>query len=149
MAFNIYFKKTTSDPKTAVKVFEGNAIEKTCTPYAELDDLNGYVIIDYTAAILDYNYAEYGGKSYFITDRTRDIGGKMKVFLKVDSLSTYWNQIKECDAVVNTTTDSNGWTAMVQGNRMIYAYGVNHGLTLPTEAWIDFDDAHFYMGIYG
>lgn len=155
-SFTITLEKTTSDPKQAVKsIVPESAVTKDCTPYETLDDLNGYVILDYDSTLMDKNYAQYDGKFYFVTDRTRDIGHKMKIFLRIDSLSTYWNQIKECDAVVNTTTNpsdplnTSGWTANVQGNRLVYCWSVNHASQVDQSQIIDFSPNQFYMGIYG
>lgn len=150
MAFSIHFKQTTSDPKTAEKKFVANIdYEKTCTPYEALDDLNGYVIIDYDSNVMGCNYAEYDGKKYFVTDRVRQPGQKLQVRLRIDSLSTYWEQINQCQAMVRTSSDSNGWTKMIQGDRMIYAYQVTHATDPKERPALDYDPGHFYMGIYG
>lgn len=155
MAFSIHFKQTTSDPKTAEKKFVENIdYEKTCTPYEALDDLNGYVIIDYDPDIMGCNYAEYDGKKYFVTDRVRQPGQKLQVQLRVDSLSTYWTHIKQCRAVVRTTTDTNGWSRYMRGNRLVQSYNVTHAAQDPligTRPFsdLDFGNTHLYMGIYG
>ena len=150
MAFSIHFKQTTSDPKTAEKKFVENIdYEKTCTPYEALDDLNGYVIIDYDANVMGCNYAEYDSKKYFVTDRIRQPGQKLQVRLRIDSLSTYWGQINQCEAIVRTTSNVGGWTKMIQGDRMIYSYQVTHATDPYERPALDYDPGHFYMGIYG
>lgn len=149
-SFTIGFNTTKSDPKTAIKTFESDPIQKQCTPYEALDDLNGYVIIDYDPNVMGCNYAEYDGKKYFVTDRIRQPGQKLQVKLRIDSLSTYWGQINQCQAMVRTSSASNGWTKMIQGDRMIYSYQVTHATDPATfTSDIDFDKGHFYMGIYG
>ena len=148
MAFEINFRTTTSDPKTAVKAFESDPIQKTCTPYEALDDLNGYVIIDYDANVMGCNYAEYDGKKYFVADRIRQPGQKLQVRLRIDSLSTYWYYIAQCSAVVRTTTDTNGWSRYMQGNRLVQSYNVTHAAQ-GSYSNLDFDSTHLYMGIYG
>lgn len=157
MAFTIHFKQTTSDPKTAEKKFVANIdYEKQCTPYEALDDLNGYVIIDYDSNVMGCNYAEYDGKKYFVTDRIRQPGQKLQVKLRIDSLSTYWGQINQCEAIVRTTTQipdddhkETGWTKMIQGDRMIYSYQVTHATDPYERPALDYDPGHFYMSIYG
>lgn len=156
MAFSIHFKQTTSDPKTAIKQFVENIdYEKTCTPYEALDDLNGYVIIDYDPNVMTCNYAEYDSKKYFVTNRIRQPGQKLQVRLRIDSLSTYWGQINQCEAIVRTTTQNDeenkltGWTRMIQGDRMIYSYHVTHATDPYERPALDYDPGHFYMGIYG
>lgn len=155
MAFSIHFKQTTSDPKTAIKQFVENIdYEKTCTPYEALDDLNGYVIIDYDPNVMTCNYAEYDSKKYFVTDRIRQPGQKLQVQLRVDSLSTYWTWIKQCRAVVRTTTDTKGWSRYMRGNRLVQSYNVTHAAQDPligTRPFsdLDFGKTHLYMGIYG
>ena len=153
-SFTIDFKKTTSDPKTAIKIFESDHYEKACTPYEALDDLNGYVIIDYDSNVMGCNYAEYDGKKYFVTDRIRQPGQKLQVQLRVDSLSTYWTEIKNCSAVVRTTTYSDGWSRYMQGNRLVQAYNVTHAAPNPEQGYVseydlDFATTHLFMGIYG
>ena len=149
MSFEINFKQTTSDPKTAIKAFESDPIQKECTPYEALDDLNGYVIIDYDPNVMGCNYAEYDGKKYFVTDRIRQPGQKLQVKLRIDSLSTYWGQIEDCQAMVRTTSNDGGWTKMIQGDRMIYSYQVTHATDPYERPALDYDPGHFYMGIYG
>lgn len=149
-SFEIEFKVNKSDPKTAEKTFDPDKkYKKNCTPYEALDDLNGFVIIDYDPNVMACNYAEYDSKQYFITDRIRQPGHKLQIRLRIDSLSTYWTQIKECNAMVNTTTDDKGWTEMIQGDRLIYAYGINHATQTGNRPSLDYDPGHFYMAIYG
>lgn len=149
-SFTIEFKVNTSDPKTAEKTFDpAKKYQKNCTPYEALDDLNGFVIIDYDPNVMECNYAEYDSKQYFITDRIRQPGHKLQIKLRIDSLSTYWTSIKECEALVNTTTDYRGWTEMIQGDRLIYAYGINHATQTGHRPSLDYDPGHFYMAIYG
>lgn len=66
-----------------------NPVTVACTPYEPLSDLSGYVILEYDATKYTKNYAKYINKFYFIYDRELMTGGKMKLFMRVDSLTTY------------------------------------------------------------
>lgn len=154
----VTFKTCTSNPKTAEKEFdqrEGKTIEvPNVQPFERLDDLTGTLILEYNDAIEASNYCEFEGMKYFITGKARDIGERLVLTLKLDALSTYWGQIKKCEAIVRTTTQNDdkdklaGWTRLIQGDRMIYSYQVTHA-TPPYKSELDFDEGHFYMGIYG
>lgn len=150
----VTFKECTSNPKTAVKSFnpaEGKTIVKNnVQPFERLDDLTGNLILEYDPDIERLNYCEFDdGMKYFITGKARDIGNRLILTLRLDALSTYWSSIQECNAMVNTTTDSNGWTEMIQGDRLLYAYGINHATQTGKRPSIDYDPGHFYMAIYG
>jgi len=148
-SFTIEFRVNKSDPKTAEKTLDPNKkYQKPCTPYEALDDLNGFVIIDYDPNVMECNYAEYDSKQYFVTDRIRQPGQKLQISLRIDSLSTYWDQIKTCQALLATTTNSDGWTRQMQGDRLILSWGLTHAAQ-DTASTLDFDTDNFYLGIYG
>ena len=99
--------KCTSDPNALVPDYTNEyptVGEIPTTPYEPLDDLNGYVILDYNESYNDYNKAELYGKYYTITSRVKDIGHKMRLNLEVDVMKTYADEIKDCFAVIERTS---------------------------------------------
>lgn len=147
----VTFKKCTSNPKTADKSFEEDATREVqnVQPFERLDDLTGTLILEYDPEIEACNYAEFEGMKYFITGKARDIGSRLVLTLKLDALSTYWEKIMKCEAIVRTTTDTNGWSKMIQGDRMVYSYQLTHASDQIDDGALDFDPRHFFMGIYG
>lgn len=146
---NVTFKTCTSNPKTAEKSFSGAGIVvQNVQPFERLDDLTGTLILGYDATIEACNYCEFEGMKYFITGKARDIGNRLVLTLRLDALSSYWNQIKKCPAVVRTTTDTDGWSRYMQGNRLVQSYNVTHAAQ-GAFSNLDFDSTHLFMGIYG
>lgn len=101
--------------------------EISTTPYEPLDDLNGYVILDYNESYNNYNKAQLYGKYYTITSREKDVGQKMRLNLKVDVMKTYASEIATCDVIVKRTgspppngdREANGWNALIQDARNV------------------------------
>lgn len=112
------------NPKKLVKN-PGNALYTPTTfePYQPLSDLTGTVLIPYKIKVgNDYvilegaNYAKLNGKYYFITDRVLEPGGKLRLYLKIDVLMTYAEQIKNCPAV--NRRSANLYNAFIYDNQM-------------------------------
>lgn len=110
MAFSVQFCYTSDPPNTLGKTFGESAQTKICSPYEPLSDFSGKIIIDYDEGIEGYNYAVIyeGGssehpqhegrpRSCFITDIEKLPGGKMAVYVEVDVLETYKDDIKSME----------------------------------------------------
>lgn len=126
----MFLYKCLSDPNALVPEYTEKyppVGEITTTPYQPLDDLNGYVILDYNESYNDYNKAELYGKYYTITSRVKDIGHKIRLNLTVDVMKTYEDEIKNCEVIVQRTgtpppegnRESNGWNALIQDARNV------------------------------
>jgi hypothetical protein len=99
-----------SNKNTVDKVLTSPITISNVKPYEPLDELEGYIIIDYTPDKDGYrtkNYAEYLGNYYFITDRELLIGGKMKLRLRMDVLMSFSASIKNCPAIASRSTIGN------------------------------------------
>lgn len=114
--------KCNSDPNALVPNYTDeypSSGEISTTPYEPLDDLNGYVILDYNSSYEQYNKAQLYGKYYTITSHVKEIGGKIRLNLEVDVMKTYADEIKDCFAVIERTSADNvdtgekkiGWNA--------------------------------------
>lgn len=117
--------KCKSDPSALVPEYEEQyppTGEISTTPYEPLDDLNGYVILDYNEAYDDYNKAQLYGKYYTITSREKDTGQRVRLNLTVDVMKTYADEIASCNVIVKRTgspppdgdREANGWNALIQ-----------------------------------
>ena len=104
MAFTISFYKISDPPNKLDKTVGTATASKSCTPFEPVSDLTGSVLIDYVAGIESCNYAQItqgenqteGRPRYcFITDIQKDIGGRMRIFLREDPLMTFNQGIKE------------------------------------------------------
>ena len=76
---------------------------ETVVPYEPLSDLEGYLILEYDNVVERANYCYFEERYYFIKDREKLIGGKLKLHLTVDVLKTYENQIDKVDVVCKRT----------------------------------------------
>lgn len=101
--------------------------EITTTPYEPVDDLNGYVILDYNSIYEQYDKAQLYGKYYTITSHVKEIGGKIRLNLEVDVMKTYSSSILECVAVIERTAANNvktpadevGWNAFLPDGKNV------------------------------
>lgn len=98
MAFSISFHKVSDAYNVMNKTIPTATATSSCSPWEAVSDLTGRVVLNYVAGIEGCNYAVVTGdgrpRSCFITDISKDIGGKMTVTLEVDSLETYKDEIK-------------------------------------------------------
>ena len=90
---------TKSNPKALTKDLTGGIQIQTLNPYEALSDLDGYVIVEYNANYENINYAAYDGDYYFVTDREKLIGGKLKLYMHMDVLMSYKTDIESCPMV--------------------------------------------------
>ena len=122
--------KCTSDPNALVPNYTDEypaSGEISTTPYEPVDDLNGYVILDYNSSYEQYNKAFLYGKYYTITSHVKEIGGKIRLNLQVDVMKTYADEISSCTVIVQRTgspppngdRNSNGWNALIQDARNV------------------------------
>ena len=84
---NIILKRSSDNPKKINKTFTTVKTITSSYPYEPLDDLNGYVIIDYTAN--SFNYVEIDGKTYFVREREKLEGRNYRIHLEEDVLTTW------------------------------------------------------------
>jgi hypothetical protein len=113
---------TTSNPKALNKDLTNSIQIETIKPYEPVSDLEGYVIVDYNSAYENMNYAAYDNDYYFITDREKIIGGKMKLYLRMDVLMSFRNDIVNCPIVALRSEIASKHNAYIQdGLRVTYA----------------------------
>lgn len=75
----------------------------TVIPYEPLSDLEGYLILEYDSYVERANYCYFEERYYFIKDREKLIGGKLRLTLRVDVLKTYEGSIGHIDVVCRRT----------------------------------------------
>lgn len=113
---------TQSNPKALNKDLTGGIQIQTINPYEALSDLDGYVIIEYNAAYENINYAAYDGDYYFVTDREKLIGGKLKLYMHMDVLMSFKTDIESCPMVALRSEMTTKHNAYIQdGLRVTYA----------------------------
>lgn len=113
---------TISNPKALNKDLTNIIQIETIKPYEPVSDLEGYVIIDYNSDYENMNYAAYDNDFYFITDREKMIGGKMKLYLRMDVLMSFKTGIVNCPIVVLRSEVTSKHNAYIQdGLRVTYA----------------------------
>lgn len=132
MAFSVQFCYTSDPPNTLGKKFGESEQTKICTPYEPLSDFSGKIIIDYDEGIESYNYAViYNGgssehpqhegrpRSCFITDIEKLPGGKMAVYVEVDVLETYKDDIKSMEILATRASVAGEQEGNVGYNSML------------------------------
>ena len=113
---------TTSNPKALNKDLTNSITIETIHPYEPVSDLEGYVIVNYNSNYENMNYAAYDNDFYFITDREKMIGGKMKLYLRMDVLMSFSTDIVNCPIVVLRSEVASKHNAYIQdGLRVTYA----------------------------
>ena len=122
----MFLYKCVSDPNALIPNYTDKSEAIPTTPYQPLDDLNGYVILDYNESYNEYNKAELYGKYYTITSRVKDIGHKMRLNLEVDVMKTYADEIATCEVIVTRTSGEPasddamiGWNSLIKDARNI------------------------------
>ena len=98
----VYFYKYSGAPNVAYKTLTGNT-SANCNPYEPVDDLNGFIIV--SSSYAEYNYVKFTltGKErkYFITNREAMTGGRFRLYLREDVLSTMISSIEQCNCIVS------------------------------------------------
>lgn len=143
MGLTANFYNVGDNPKKMGKTLGDKLVtEETLTPYQEVSELTGTIIVEYQAALDNCNYCIMGGKRYFITDRTLMTGQRIQLTLKVDVLDTYQSQILNCDAVFDRSDTLNNCEIIdgvkrFQANQRIDYYNFSlqspKGLTYPND----------------
>lgn len=106
----VSFYQYTGDPRVANKSL-GNAVHTTSTisPLETLSNLEMRLTVNYDDDIMTANYCEADGLYYKITDRKRGMAGSAEITARLDSVLSFWNQIKNCPSVCErSTTQYNG-----------------------------------------
>lgn len=116
MTLKLY--KCGDDPKTLNKSYS-NSVSKTCNNYEAVNDLSGYVILDHTSGIEDYNAAEINGKFYTIISRDMMIGGKIRLNLEEDVLKTFQTQIGALQPTVIRCSNKDIYNSYIADDKII------------------------------
>lgn len=111
MTCNLY--NSTDNPKTIGKTLTGGTAVSSLKPYEPISELTGSILISYSGTKFDYNYisVDFSNdetphiRKYFITDKELELGGKLRLILKLDVLETYGEDILECKAVYDRTNN--------------------------------------------
>ena len=158
MAFTVTFYKITDNPKKIDKTL-GNVLHTaSCSPWKPVDDLNGDIMIDYSANAEKANYASVsngiGERTLycFVREFTKDIGGHCVVHLEIDPLKTNAGQLKECDCICETTcnteqTYSNRY--ITNPNLKVTQFTIHGNVKKETENLLSMDTNFYVVGIYG
>lgn len=101
MSISVTFYKYTGDPRVANKSL-GSAVHTTSTiaPLEPLSNLEMRLIVNYDADIMTANYCLANGLYYKITDRKRGMAGSAEITARLDSVLSFWDQIKTCPAII-------------------------------------------------
>lgn len=94
------FYTYTGDQKTANKNL-GSVVASSgqIKPLEPLSNLSVLFTLDYKSAAMGCNYIGFGGMYYKIQDRKFLTGGGMEITARLDSLLSYWAQVKESPCV--------------------------------------------------
>lgn len=107
MAFTATFYNTSDPPNKIDKNLGTALVTATCTPFEQVSNLHGSILIDYVANVDKSNYATVttGGRDLycFVRDVIKDIGGHCRVELDIDPLTTNATDLKKCDCICETT----------------------------------------------
>lgn len=94
------FYKYTGDPKVANKSLGSVVVSSgAIKPLENLSNLSVRLLVNYNSSVMSCNYFEFEGLYYKITDREYTPSSGMQITATLDSLKSYYTQIKECDAV--------------------------------------------------
>lgn len=110
---NVKLQKTSDDKRKAVKTVTDIATVTGVVLKENTSVINPVVIIKAEVNdIIDCNYVYIGTfkRHYFVTDKVSVKNGMWELHLHSDALSTYWSQLKECEAIVKRQeTDYNAY----------------------------------------
>ena len=107
MSFTATFYSITDPPNKIDKTL-GTAVytASDCTPFEAVSDLHGSILINWDAAIETANYAVVTGNRNlycFVKDIVKEIGGRARVILDIDPLTTNAGELKNCNCICETT----------------------------------------------
>lgn len=156
MAFTVNFYKITDNPKKIDKTL-GNVLHTaSCSPWKPVDDLNGDIMIDYSANAEKANYASVsngiGERTLycFVREFTKDIGGHCVVHLEIDPLKTNAGQLKECDCICETTCKTDLHDRYILNSNLKVTQFVIHGSARKkSKQDLGLDKDGFVVGIFG
>lgn len=99
MAIAVNFWRYAGSPKRIDKALSAtpDLVKNSVTPFEPLDELRGYVIMEYDEIYYEMTMAGMGWKYYHITDRTALPGGRIRLDLMVDVLYTYRTDMMNCN----------------------------------------------------
>ena len=157
MAFTVTFYKITDNPKKIDKTLGTALATATCSPWEPVDDLNGNIMIDYSANAESANYATVTGGlgnrtlHCFVREFTKDIGGHCVVHLEIDPLTTNATDLKKCDCICETTcntgqTYSNRY--ITNPNLKVTQFTIHGNVNKETETILSMDPQYYIVGIY-
>lgn len=104
MGIEVIFYNYTGDPRVANKTLTNGYGATTLNPLREISNLEIEFDINYNENVMNADYVAAEGKYYKITNRERLLAGGMRIKAKLDSVKSYWDQIKNCDAIVERST---------------------------------------------
>lgn len=153
MAFTATFYNISDNPKKIEKTLGTQLGAATCTPFEPVSDLHGSILIDYFNNIDNANYATVttGGRLLycFVRDVVKDIGGRCRVELDIDPLTTNEGQLKECDCICETTTKSTLYDRYVTNPELKISQFTIHGnVKRNTASLLAMDGWYYIVGIY-
>lgn len=99
MAIAVNFWRYAGSPKRIDKALSAtpDLVKNAVTPFEPLDQLRGYVIMEYDEIYYEMTMAGIGWKYYHITDRTALPGGRIRLDFMVDVLYTYRTDLMNCN----------------------------------------------------
>ena len=127
MILDLY--KCIDDPRTLRKNLT-DKMSKSVTLKEDTDIYNPTYQLAYDADILDgYNYAQCGGRSYFIRDVVAITGQIISIVCKEDVLMTYADQILQCPVIVGRS-DNNYNAYISDPKRCFYQHTTAQYITI-------------------
>lgn len=115
-----YFYHYTGDNKVVNKTLTDMTSAVTLAPYEPLDELRGYIIVSPTYEA--YNYVKIGNIYYFVTGRTFDTAGRLRIELREDVLMTLKSQLYALDCIFERVTTTDLMQAAIPDNLPVQSY---------------------------
>ncbi len=154
MAFTATFYNVSDPPNKIDKTLGEPIYTATCTPFESVSDLHGSILIDWSAAIETANYVTISGNrplSCFVKDIVKEIGSRARVIVDIDPLTTNATELKACDCICETTTDTNFEKSsryIANSNLKVTEFTIHGSAKKNTEDYLEIDNAGFVVGIY-
>lgn len=155
MAFTATFYNTSDPPNKIDKNLGTQLGAATCTPFEQVSNLHGSILIDYFANVDKSNYATVttGGRTLycFVRDVIKDIGGHCRVELDIDPLTTNKTDLKNCDCICETTCNTDLYNRYIQTDNIKVTQLTIHGTDIKEEspATLNIDKGGYIVGTYG
>lgn len=153
MAFTATFYNIDDPPNKIDKTLGTQLGAATCTPFEPVSDLHGSILIDYFNNIDNANYATVttGGRmlSCFVRDVVKDIGGRCRVELDIDPLTTNKTELLQCDCICEATTKNTLYNRYVTNPELKVSQFTIHGnVKRDTADLLRMDGYYYVVGIY-